>query len=83
MPIVPIKTKKKLSPAGHLIQIDGTEYAGTHLLIDLWGASQLDDIEYMKDILQRCVSASFATLLHIHCHQFSESGGLSGVAVLA
>jgi len=33
--------------------------------------------------LRRCVDASFATLLHLHCHQFSDSGGLSAVAVLA
>ena len=81
--------KKKSKPAelelstGDFLEVDGVEYAGVHLLIDCWGASRLDSIEYMEDILHRCVSASFATLLHLHCHQFSKSGGLSGVAVLA
>lgn len=59
------------------------EYSGTHLLIDLWGAAHLDDVEYMEQVLRRCVTASFATLLHIHCHEFSSSGGISAVAVLA
>ena len=67
----------------HCIVKDGVEYAGTHLLIDLWGASRLDDLEYLDKVLRQCVSASFATLLHIHLHKFSESGGISGVAVLA
>jgi len=62
---------------------DGVEYSGSHLLIDLWGASRLDDREYIEAVLKRCVTACHATLLHIHLHQFSESGGISGVAVLA
>ncbi len=78
------KKTAELEPSlGFFIERDGVEYAGTHLLIDCWGASRLDSIEYMEDVLHRCVSASFATLLHLHCHQFSKSGGLSGVAVLA
>lgn len=68
---------------GDFLQVEGVQYAGVHLLVDLWGASRLDEIAYMKDVLQHCVSASFATLLHLHCHQFSEPGGLSGVAILA
>ncbi len=69
--------------AGDFLRSDKIEFAGTHLLIDCWNASRLDDTDYMKEILQHCVSVSFATLLHLHCHQFSKSGGLSGVAVLA
>ncbi len=62
---------------------DGVEYSGSHLLIDLWGASRLDDRRYIEEVLKRCVTACHATLLHIYLHQFSESGGISGVAVLA
>ena len=80
-------SKQKLSSASStadyfLIQ-DGVEYSGAHLLIDLWGASRLDDRPYIEEILKRCVTACHATLLHIHLHQFSDSGGISGVAVLA
>ena len=69
--------------ADYFLMKDGVEYSGTHLLIDLWGASRLDDCIYIEETLRRCVTACNATLLHIHLHQFSESGGVSGVAVLA
>ncbi|VAW67578.1 S-adenosylmethionine decarboxylase proenzyme, prokaryotic class 1B [hydrothermal vent metagenome] len=71
------------STADHFIVRDGVEYSGTHLIIDLWGASLLTDIEYIENVLRECVSICEATLLHIHLHQFSSSGGISGVAVLA
>lgn len=77
------KVPKQPASTGDFLQLDDVEFAGTHLLIDLWNASRLNDIKYMEKVLQQCVSASFATLLHLHCHQFSKSGGLSGVAVLA
>lgn len=70
------------SPGDFLVK-DGVEYSGKHLLIDLWGGSRLDDKGYIKEILTKCVVACKATLLHIHLHQFSDSGGISGVAVLA
>lgn len=69
--------------ADHFIIKNGVEYSGTHLLLDLWGASRIDDLAYIEKILRDCVTACNATLLHIHLHQFSESGGISGVAVLA
>lgn len=70
------------SPGDFLVK-DGVEYSGTHLLIDLWGGARLDDIGYIEKSLRACVVACNATLLHIHLHQFSDSGGISGVAVLA
>lgn len=71
------------STSDYFLIKDGVEYSGAHLLIDLWGASRLDDRPYIEEVLKRCVIACHATLLHIHLHQFSESGGISGVAVLA
>jgi S-adenosylmethionine decarboxylase len=56
--------------------------AGAHLIIDLYGAQRLDDIDYIEATLRRCVTAAKATLLHIHLHHFQPSG-VSGVAVLA
>lgn len=67
----------------HFIRRNGIEFAGTHLLLDLWGASHLDDIGYIEQAMHDIVSACGATLLHIHLHHFSPSGGVSGVAVLA
>mgnify|MGYP001077150225 CR=1 FL=1 len=59
------------------------KFAGTHITLDFWGASQLDDMELMETAMRKSVIAAHATLLHIHLHRFTPSGGLSGVAVLA
>jgi S-adenosylmethionine decarboxylase len=65
------------------IERDGERFAGTHLIIDLVGASRLDDLEHIEQALRRCVEVSKATLLHIHLHHFTPNGGVSGVAVLS
>jgi S-adenosylmethionine decarboxylase len=60
-----------------------TAFAGTHLLIDCWQASRLDDITHIEGALRKAVAVSGATLLHIHLHHFTPNSGVSGVAVLA
>lgn len=65
------------------IRQNGYEYAGVHLIIDLFGASNLDSLEHMEEALREAVNAAGATLLHIHLHHFTPNGGISGVAVLA
>ncbi len=72
-----------LEPADHFITKNGMTYAGTHIIIDLWGASRLDELELMEDTLIEAVKQVQATLLHIHLHHFQPNGGISGVAVLA
>lgn len=67
----------------HFIVRDGVEYAGTHLIVDLIGASGLDDIDLIEETMRRCVDEAGATLLHIHLHHFTPNFGVSGVAVLA
>ena len=67
----------------HFIVRDGKEFAGMHLILDLWEATRLDDLEHMEAVMREAVAASGATLLHIHLHHFTPSGGISGVAVLA
>jgi S-adenosylmethionine decarboxylase len=57
--------------------------AGAHLIIDLYDADRLDDVELMERTLRQCVDVAGATLLHIHLHPFEPNGGISGVAVLA
>ena len=71
------------APKDHFILREGTEFAGTHLLLDLWDANHLDDIERIEKAMRDCVEACGATLLHIHLHHFTPSFGVSGVAVLA
>lgn len=67
----------------HFIVRDGQEFAGTHLILDLWGAKDLGDLDYMKAAMVEAVEVAGATLLHIHLHHFGEGSGVSGVAVLA
>jgi S-adenosylmethionine decarboxylase len=61
---------------------DGILFAGTHLLIDLWGATNLNSPEDIEHTLRKCAIESGATILHSHMHQF-EPYGVSGVVVLA
>lgn len=65
------------------IERDGERFAGTHLIVDLWGAEKLDDLAHVEETLRECVDAAKATLLHIHLHHFTPNDGISGVAVLA
>lgn len=67
----------------HFISRDGKLFAGTHLIIDLWGAARLDDLGHVRETLVEAVRVAGATLLHIHLHHFTPNGGISGVAVLA
>src|SRR3546814_1252747 len=57
----------------------GERFAGTHLIVDLWGAERIDDLAYVEDTLRECVEAAKATLLHIHLHHFTPNDGISGV----
>ena len=68
---------------GYLVRSGGAVHAGTHLLVDFWDASHLDDIAVAEAALREAVRECKATLLHIHLHAFAENGGVSGVAVLA
>ena len=63
----------------YFVEKDGVVFAGSHILVDLWGAKNLDDQDLIERALRTAADACGATLLHIHLHQFT--GG--GVAVLA
>lgn len=67
----------------HFVRRDGKVFAGTHIIIDLWGASKLDKLQVMEKAFRDSVKECGATLLHIHMHHFTPNGGISGVAVLA
>ena len=69
--------------ADHFAEHDGQVFAGTHVLLDLWGARHLDDVGHIERAMRRAVDVSGATLLHIHLHRFGDGGGVTGVAVLA
>jgi len=67
----------------YFVERDGVRFAGTHLLVDLFGARRLDDLAHIETTLRRCIDVAGATLLHIHLHHFTPNGGVSGVAVLS
>ena len=67
----------------HFVVRNGIRCAGVHLIIDLYDAEQLDNLEHVEATLRRCVDEAGATLLHVHLHHFEPNGGISGVAVLA
>jgi S-adenosylmethionine decarboxylase len=67
----------------YFVERDGVRFAGTHLLIDLWGASNLADPALIDAALRDAAITAGATILHSHFHHFSPNGGVSGVVVLA
>ena len=67
----------------YFVEKDGVRFAGTHLLVDLWNASNLTDPALIDRALCEAARAAGATILHSHFHHFSPNGGVSGVVVLA
>ena len=80
--VAPVKVVPAEDREDHFAERNGVRCAGVHLIVDLHGASGLDDIDLIEATLRRCVDAAKATLLHIHLHHFTPDG-VSGVAVLA
>jgi S-adenosylmethionine decarboxylase len=67
----------------YFVERDGMKFAGTHLLVDLWGAQNLSDPEHIDAALREAAIVAGATILHSHFHHFTPNGGVSGVVVLA
>ena len=74
---------KTVSAEDYLVRKDGRIYAGSHVLVDFWGASNLSAPELIETTLREAAAACGATVLHVHVHEFLSNGGVSGVAVLA
>ena len=72
-----------VSAKEYLVRKDGRVYAGSHVLVDFWGASNLSEPELIELTLREAANACGATVLHAHVHEFLSNGGVSGVAVLA
>ena len=61
---------------------DDFNYAGTHLLIEMWKVKNISSAEKIKNILVEAVKACEATLLEVHTHTFSPFNGVSGIVIL-
>ncbi|MBF96180.1 MAG: adenosylmethionine decarboxylase [Pelagibacterales bacterium] len=67
----------------HFIIENKQEFAGYHILLDLWNIKFDNSIKTLRKIICEAIKISGATLLHIHLHRFGKEKGISGVAVLA
>jgi S-adenosylmethionine decarboxylase len=76
-------TLQELEQRDFFVQKDGLTFAGTHLLIDLDQAENLDDIDSIEAALKEAALAGGATILNVDLHRFELNGGVSGVVVLA
>jgi S-adenosylmethionine decarboxylase len=56
---------------------------GTHILLDFWGASGLDDQSFIEQAMRRAAAACNATVLETRFHHFGINSGVTGVALLA
>jgi S-adenosylmethionine decarboxylase len=74
--------ENQVTEVASLVNKDGVLFAGIHLLIDLWGATNLNSPYEIEAVLKECAVSSGATILHSHMHHFSPQG-VSGVLVLA
>ena len=76
-------TNESVGPNLYLLSDGQGAYAGKHLLVDLYGARNIDNVESVRRALVAGVAAARATLLHQYFHYFTPNGGVSGVCVLA
>jgi len=67
----------------HFVERDGERFAGYHFIVDLWGASGLDDLDLVDQAMRSAAVIAGATLLRVDLHHFTPNGGISGVAILA
>lgn len=56
---------------------------GTHVLIDMHGATRLDDCAHVETVLREAAIAAGAEILSCHIHHFGEGQGVTGVVLLA
>ena len=63
--------------------LSGSSAVGRHLLVDFYGAANLDSITAIDTALRRAASSCGATLLDVRLHSFGEGAGITGVALLA
>lgn len=56
---------------------------GLHLLIDFWDCQGLTDAAGIERALRKAATACGATVLGVTLHGFGDTGGITGVALLA
>jgi len=61
----------------------GNTAVGTHLIVDFHDANHLTDLALIECALKTAAKAASAVLLDLKLHQFGDTGGITGVALLA
>ena len=85
----PLVAQAQISGAEPAPLIDGASVQarafapGLHLLIDFWDCRSLTDAAGIEHTLREAAAACGATVLGVKLHGFGDTGGLTGVALLA
>lgn len=82
-PVLVARAEADVTAKDYFVERNGLRFAGTHLIVELWDAKNLDNLEIADRAMREAAAAAGATVLHIHLHHFQPNGGLTGVAVLA
>jgi S-adenosylmethionine decarboxylase len=72
----------KKKERGYYSKCEQFNYAGTHLLLELWGAENITSLEKVEKALIDSIKACGATLLEMKLHHFSPNQGISGIAII-
>lgn len=56
---------------------------GKHIIIDIFGASNLTGEKNIEDMMIECATSAQATVLKTYIHPFETNGGVSGMIILA
>lgn len=61
----------------------GRRYAGDHILLEIAGAKNLDNISFIEQKLTDAAKLSGASIIMTNFHGFGDGQGVTGVVVLA
>ena len=56
---------------------------GTHLIIDIKEAYNLNNLAFIQSLLDKCVAACDAHIIHQHLHHFGANHGITGMYLLS
>jgi S-adenosylmethionine decarboxylase proenzyme len=79
-----IKRMMQQTPRGSIRRIGADRsFAGTHLFIDMWEATNTDNTAAVTAAVEMAVRDAKATLLDSCFRKYGEGGGITGFAILA
>ena len=67
----------------YFVEKNGQQFAGIHLLIDFWEATNLSDRVKVEKALKDAAIAANATIIKSKIKKYSENGGITGILILA